>query len=86
VANTDKHLTELESLRAVMPEPLYQLRDSESAVLLLGVMRSSSDDDRRRNLNRTYQSVRCPLLSSTFLPRRSSVTYETEDEEFYVSK
>jgi hypothetical protein len=86
VANAIKHLIELVSLRAVAPEHLNQLRDGESVVLLLGEMRSSGADDRRPNLERTYQSVYCPLLSFKCLPRRSSVTYETGDEEYYVRK
>jgi hypothetical protein len=84
VANTDKYFTELKSLLALMPEPLYLLRDSESALLLLGVMRSSSDDDRRRNISRTYQFFRGPLLSSIFQLRRSPASYEAGDEEYYV--
>jgi hypothetical protein len=55
-------------------------------VPLFGEMRSSGDDDRHLDLARTYHSVRCPLLSSTFLPRGSPVSHETGDEEFYVSK
>ena len=86
MAYTDKHLTELVSLRAVVPEPLCQLRNGERGVPLFGEMRSSGDDDRHLDLARTYHSVRCPLLSSTFLPRGSPVSHETGDEEFYVSK
>lgn len=84
--NTDKHRIELASLRAVMPKPLDHLRDDENAVPFLDEMRGAGDDDRRRYLNRTHQSVCCPLLSSKFQPRRSPVSHETGDEEFYVSK
>lgn len=86
VAYTEKHRNKLASLRAVMPDPASHLRNDESCALLLGEMRSSGDNDRHLNLNRTYQAVRCPLLSSKFQPRRSPVSYEEGDEELHVSK
>jgi hypothetical protein len=55
-------------------------------VPFLDEVRGAGADDRRRNLARTYQSVRCPLLSSNFLHRRSPIFHEAGDEEFYVSK
>lgn len=84
--NTDKHRIELASLRAVMPKPLDHLRDDENAVPFLDEMRGAGDNDRRLILNRTYQAVRCPLLSSKFYPGESPVSHETGDEEFYASK
>lgn len=86
MAHTEKCRTDLASLRAVMQEPAYHLRDDENGVLFLGEMRGAGGDHRRRSLKRTHQIVRCPLLSSKFLPKRIPVSHETGNEEFYVSK
>ena len=82
---TDKHLTELAGLLAVVPEPADHPCHDKDFALPLDEMQVPGADDWRRDHMRTYLSAHYPPLSSTSLTRRSPVSHKTEVEEFYVS-